>query len=173
MSDEAVDERFFLFEVDSVQIVVPGLQRGISCMKLDGVHRSMRTLTATAAVCQPKPPASDSQPAEPADPLEPDSQPVDPGLSESLPAEDNQDPDVQNLFEADEEMQAPEGSKPDEEDVLFAPKRKLYSCSLTMFFVILLWDVLGTPRPNANVVRSFYEWKPQQPFIVNHFKFVS
>eukprot|EP00435_Cladocopium_sp_Y103_P060080 s726_g21.t2 len=100
MSDEAVDERFFLFEVDSVQIVVPGLQRGISCMKLDGVHRSMRTLTATAAVC----------------------------LSESLPAEDNQDPDVQNLFEADEEMQAPEGSKPDEEDVLFAPKRKLYSC---------------------------------------------
>ena len=69
--------------------------------------------------------------------------------------------------QADVEMQAQEGLKPGMEDLLLAPKRKLYSVSLTMFFVILLWDVLGTPRPNANPVRSFYEWKPQQPISVS------
>ena len=69
--------------------------------------------------------------------------------------------------QADVEMQAQEGPKPGMEDLLLAPKRKLYSVSLTMFFVILLWDVLGTPRPNANPVRSFYEWKPQQPISVS------
>ena len=104
---------------------------------------------------------SDSQPADPrlsdsqpADPGFSDSQPADPGLSDSEPAEQNQ---AQDSAGQDEEMQAQEGPKPGMQDVLLIPQRKLYSVSLSMFFVILLWDVLGTPRPNVNPVRSFYE----------------
>ena len=103
----------------------------------------------------------DSQPADPrlsdsqpADPGFSDSQPADPGLSDSEPAEQNQ---AQDSAGQDEEMQAQEGPKPGMQDVLLIPQRKLYSVSLSMFFVILLWDVLGTPRPNVNPVRSFYE----------------
>ena len=103
----------------------------------------------------------DSQPADPrlsdsqpADPGFSDSQPADPGLSDSEPAEQNQ---AQDSAGQDEEMQAQEGPKPGMQDVLLIPQRKLSSVSLSMFFVILLWDVLGTPRPNVNPVRSFYE----------------
>ena len=95
---------------------------------------------------------SDSQPAEPG--LS-DSQPAEPGLSDRQPAVENQEQ------EADEEMQAQEGSKLAKVDVLFAPERKLYSVNNTMFFVILLW----VPRTDVNPVRSFYEWRPQQPLI--------
>ena len=109
----------------------------------------------------PEQPPSNSQPADPglcdsqpADPRLSDSQPADPGLSDSEPAEQNQ---AQDSAGQDEEMQAQEGPKPGMQDVLLIPQRKLYSVSLSMFFVILLWDVLGTPRPNVNPVRSFYE----------------
>ena len=84
-----------------------------------------------------------------------DSQPAEPGLSDRQPAVENQEQ------EADEEMQAQEGSKLAKVDVLFAPERKLYSVNNTMFFVILLWG----PRTDVNPVRSFYEWRPQQPLI--------
>ena len=113
---------------------------------------------------------SDSQPADPglsdsqpADPGLSDSQPADPGLSDSQPADqrlsDSQpaDPGLSDSQPADQRLSDSQPADSLMENVLLIPQRKLYSVSLSMFFVILLWDVLGTPRPNVNPVRSFYE----------------
>ena len=93
----------------------------------------------------PEQPPSNSQPA---DPGLSDSQPADQRLSDSQPADQHLSDSRPNLGQPADSLM---------EDVLLIPQRKLYSVSLSMFFVILLWDVLGTPRPNANPVRSFYE----------------
>ena len=97
----------------------------------------------------PEQPPSNSQPA---DPGLSDSQPADQRLSDSQPADQHLSDSRPNLGQPADSLM---------EDVLLIPQRKLYSVSLSMFFVILrhgwVWTLLD------HSMRVFRFWNSINP----------